>query len=77
MEIFYDEKICVHCAACVSESENGGIKFENGKIIIDETKIEDWHTIAVICPVAALTVKNVTSRVQLFVLSEDLPKKFL
>ena len=63
MEIFYDEKICVHCAACVSESENGGIKFERGKIIIDETKIEDWTSIAAICPVGALILKNVTASV--------------
>jgi len=60
VEIIYNEKICVKCAACASESENGGIKFERGKIIIDETKIEDWHAIAAICPVAALTVKNLT-----------------
>ena len=57
MEIIYDEKICVHCAACASESEDGGIKLEDDKIIIDETKIEDWTAIAAICPVGALTVK--------------------
>lgn len=56
--IEYDEKICVKCAACVSESEDGGIKFERGKIIIDETKSEDWHSIAAICPVGALSVKK-------------------
>ena len=77
MEIIYDEKICVRCGACATESENGGIKFEGGKIIIDENKIEDWQTIAAICPVAAINIKNITSRVQLFALSEDLPKKFL
>lgn len=57
--IEYDEKICVKCAACVSESENGGIKFERGKIIIDETKIEDWQTIAAICPVGAIKINQV------------------
>ena len=54
----YDEKICVRCAACASESENGGVTFQRGKIIIDETKIEDWYSIAAICPVAALNVSN-------------------
>ncbi len=58
MKIIYDEKKCVHCAACASESENGGITFKRGKIIIDETKSEDWHAIAAICPVAALTVEK-------------------
>ena len=56
--IKYDENICVRCAACVGESENGGIKFKCGKIIIDETKIEDWHSIAAICPVAAIKIKK-------------------
>ena len=59
--IEYNEKICVNCAACASESENDGIKFERGKIIIDKNKIEDWHAIAAICPVGALTVKNITN----------------
>ena len=54
----YDEKICVRCAACASESENGGVTFQRGKIIIDETKTEDWHAIAAICPVAVLNVSN-------------------
>lgn len=58
VEIKYEEKICVHCAACASESEDGGIKFERGKIIIDKTKNEDWHAIAAICPVAALIVEK-------------------
>ncbi|MBQ7704780.1 MAG: hypothetical protein IJT73_05050 [Selenomonadaceae bacterium] len=63
MKIIYDEKICVRCGACATESENGGIKFECGKIIIDKTKNEDWQTIAAICPVAAIIVKNIISNV--------------
>ena len=58
IQIKYNEKICVRCAACASESENGGIKFERGKIIIDDTKIEDWYSIAAICPVGALNLSN-------------------
>lgn len=54
MEIIYDEKICVNCGACASEAENGGITLQRGKIFIDQTKIEDWHSIAAICPVGAL-----------------------
>ena len=61
--IGYDEKICVRCGVCASESENGGIKLERGKIIIDENKIEDWASIAAICPVGALILKNITSSV--------------
>ena len=54
MKISCDEKICVRCLACVSESEFGGITYRNGKIIFDETRAEDWATIAAICPVGAI-----------------------
>lgn len=54
MKIIYDEKICVHCLACVSESEFGGVTYERGRIFFDETCAEDWENIISICPVAAL-----------------------
>ena len=54
MKIFYDEKICVKCLACVSESEFGGVIYENGKIHLNETKPEDWENVISICPVAAI-----------------------
>ena len=52
--IIYDEKICVRCLACVSESEFGGVTYERGRIFFDESKPEDWENIISICPVAAL-----------------------
>lgn len=52
--IIYDEKICVRCLACVSESEFGGVTYERGRIFFDERKPEDWENIILICPVAAL-----------------------
>ena len=55
-KIFFDEKICVKCGACVGESEFGGITFRNGKIFIDETKPEDWAEIFSICPTGALKI---------------------
>lgn len=54
MKIFYDENICVRCLACVSEAEFGGVTYERGRIVFDETKPEDWENIALICPVAAI-----------------------
>ena len=54
MKIIYDEKICVRCLACVSESEFGGLIYERGRIFFDETKPEDWENIISICPVAAI-----------------------
>ena len=54
MKIFYNEKICVRCLACVSESEFGGVTYQHGKIFLDDTKPEDWENILSICPVAAL-----------------------
>ena len=52
--IIYDEKICVKCLACVTESEFGGITYERGKIFFDETCPEDWENISAICPVGAI-----------------------
>ena len=57
-KILIDEKICVRCGACVSESEFGGVTFHEGKILIDETKPEDWATIISICPTGALSMRN-------------------
>ena len=57
-KIFIDEKICVRCGACVSESEFGGVTFRDGKIFIDETKLEDWATIISICPTGALLMPD-------------------
>ncbi len=58
MKIFYDEKICVKCLACLGESEFGGVIYERGRIFFDETKPEDWAEIISICPVAALKPKS-------------------
>ena len=54
--IIYDEKICVKCLACVSESEFGGVTYERGRIFFDETCAEDWANIIAICPVAAMKI---------------------
>lgn len=52
--MIYDEKICVRCLACVSESEFEGVTYERGRIFFDESRPEDWTNIISICPVAAL-----------------------
>lgn len=54
MKIIYDEKICVKCLACVTESEFGGVIYERGRIFFDETRPEDLENISAICPVAAI-----------------------
>lgn len=53
-KILLDEKICVKCGSCVSEAEFGGLKFKDGKIIVDDTKCENWAEIISICPMGAL-----------------------
>ena len=63
VKIFYDEKICVKCLACVSESEFGGVTYERGQLVFDDTRPEDWQTIAEICPVAAIKIKPCSSEV--------------
>lgn len=52
--MIYDEKICVRCLACVSESEFGGVTYQRGQIFFDETCAEDWESIISICPVGAI-----------------------
>lgn len=52
--IICDEKICVRCLACVTESEFGGMTFKRGRIIVDETCPEDWQNILATCPVGAI-----------------------
>lgn len=63
IKIFYDEKICVKCLACVSESEFGGVTYEHERLVFDATQPEDWATIAEICPVAAIKIAHRTSEV--------------
>ncbi len=58
MKINYDEKICVRCLACLSESEFGGVTYERGRIFFDETCAEDWENIIAICPVGAIIKKQ-------------------
>ena len=54
MKIIYNEKICVRCLACLSESEFGGILYDGERIFFDDTKPEDWENIMSICPVGAI-----------------------
>ena len=56
--IICDEKICVRCLACVTEAEFGGVTFKRGRIIVDESRPEDWQNIFATCPVGA--IKKVT-----------------
>lgn len=51
-----DETICVRCLACVTESEFGGVTFERGRIIVDESRPEDWQNIFATCPVGAMKI---------------------
>ena len=63
MKILYDEKICVRCLACVGESEFGGVTYERGQLHFDETRPEDWESLAAICPVAAIKISRDDSEV--------------
>ena len=49
-----DETICVRCLACVTEAEFGGVTFDCGRIVVDETRPEDWQNIFATCPVGAI-----------------------
>ena len=54
--IICDNTICVRCLACVTESEFGGVTFEQGRIIVDESRPEDWQNIFATCPVGAMKI---------------------
>ena len=58
MKIIYVEKICVRCLACVGESEFGGVTYRRGQLQFDETRPEDWESLAAICPVAAIILER-------------------
>lgn len=59
--IDYDEKICVRCLACASESESGGVTYERDRIIFNENCAEDWENIISICPVGAIKLITTTN----------------
>ena len=50
----YFEKKCIHCGSCVKISKCGGVKFDDGKIILDYTKNDDWDEIIKVCPTGAI-----------------------
>ena len=56
--VMYNEERCVRCGLCVSESEYGGVRMIDGRIMIDESRAEDWAMIASICPTGAIEVDD-------------------
>ena len=57
LKYIYNDEKCILCGSCVQESEAGGVKIENGKIIFDFSKLEDWSQIIQICPTGAIKVE--------------------
>ncbi len=49
---------CIGCGICVKTAANGGVKEENGKIVIDRTRQEDWEKIADECPSGAFRLDS-------------------
>ena len=64
MKIIFDEKKCVQCVNCVSESEFNGVQYVDGKILIDSSAPEDWNLIAEICPTGALLITQSVNRIK-------------
>ena len=57
-QIKYDEARCVRCGLCATESEAGGVRLAEGRLVIDGLRAEDWAQLASICPTGALEVKE-------------------
>ncbi len=53
-QIKYDEARCVRCGLCATESEAGGVRLVDGRLVINELRAEDWALLASICPTGAL-----------------------
>ena len=77
IKIIYDEKTCVKCLACVSESEFGGVTYERGRIFFNETCAEDWENIISICPVAAIKKQRDVASSEKKLAAEATDKNFL
>lgn len=51
--LYFDKK-CIHCGSCAKVSKCGGVKFEDGKIILDHRQNDVWNEIIEICPTGAV-----------------------
>lgn len=56
--VMYDESRCVRCGLCVTESDCGGVRLLDGRIVIYELRAEDWALIAATCPTGALEIEE-------------------
>lgn len=52
------KKSCIGCGTCVALCENGGMRFEDGTIILEHTAKEDWEKLIYACPTGAIAMDS-------------------
>lgn len=57
-QVLYLENKCIHCQSCVHACVRGGIRFVDGKILVDRSVQEDWPSIVDVCPCKALQMDS-------------------
>lgn len=53
-QILYLKNKCIKCRSCVAASVNGGVRYENGSIVLDRKIKDNWKKIVDSCPTGAL-----------------------
>ena len=61
--VWFDTR-CIHCGICAATTVNGGVKLQNGTVVIDRTAKEDWNKIADECPSGAFMLDAKEYRVE-------------
>ena len=61
--VWFDTR-CIHCGICEATASNGGVKLQNGTVVIDRTAKEDWNKVADECPSGAFMLDAKEYRVE-------------
>ena len=61
--VWFDTR-CIHCGICAATTVNGGVKLQNGTVVIDRTAKENWNKIADECPSGAFMLDAKEYRVE-------------
>ena len=59
MPLYFENK-CIHCGTCVKASKNGGMTKEQDQIQMNGEALEDWESLADLCPAEAILLDSKT-----------------
>lgn len=55
-ELLFDQRKCIGCQECVKRSQRGEFTVQDGKIVLDRSRVTQANIFANICPTKAITV---------------------